>query len=354
MSGGLALVNGAGVAGLTSAHLLAARGWRVDCAPGSQAPGPVVVVGRPTADLLLELWQADETLFEGAHRLQGRVIHWEPGASSAFSPAPALAMPVDVLRARLAERARAAGVRFVAPGQVDPASYDRVVQAGGRAVSPDASLAFGRRRGVAASIKLTSHARTDRAVMESVPGGWLFLIPRGLGRGALQAVFAGDVADPGADLQRLLAHSRVMSLLIEEIVDDHAGFVAMPRLAAEPCTSRSIVVGDAAMTLDPMSGNGIGSGLKSALLAAAVLDAARRETVPQACFDHYAQRLRDAQRSHVRTCIDFYGRSAHAADWQEEIGRMSEALDRLPRDPDLSPFRLNNGRLDRVTATATT
>jgi len=107
-------------------------------------------------------------------------------------------------------------------------------------------------------------------------------------------------------------------------------------------------VGDAAMTLDPMSGNGIGSGLRSAILAAAVLDAARRETMPQACFDHYAQRLRDALRSHVRTCVDFYGRAANAADWRGEIGTMSEALDRLPSGPSLPAFMLNNGRLDRV------
>ena len=199
-----------------------------------------------------------------------------------------------------------------------------------------------------AAVKLTPRARTDRTVMESVVGGWLFLIPVGLGRGVLQAVFAGETAEPRTGLPMLLARSQAISPLVEEIVGDAAGFAAQPRLAATLCTSGSIAVGDAAMTVDPMSGNGIGNGLRSAILAAAVIDAVRRETAPQACFAHYAQRLQAAMRSHVQTCIDFYGRAAHASGWRDEIDAMNAALDRLPSGPDVLPFRLNNGRLDRV------
>lgn len=350
MNAGRALVCGSGVAGLTCAQLLAVRGWRVDCAPRPQPPGPIVVIGRPTADLVLELWHGDESLFAGAHRLQGRVVHWERAAAPDYAAAPALAMPVDILRARLAERARAAGVRFVASAHADPAHYDRIVQAGGREAASEGAIAFGGRRGVAAAVKLTPHARTDRTVMESVPGGWLFLIPQGLGRGAVQAVFAGKIAEPRTDLRMLLAHSRVMSTLVEEIVDEPAGFAAMPRLTMTPCTFRSIAVGDVALTLDPMSGNGVGSGLRSAILAAAVLDAADREPMPQACFDHYTRRLRDAMSGHVRTCIDFYGRAKYAADWHGEIDAMVEALHRLPSEPDVPSFVLNHGHLERVPA----
>jgi flavin-dependent dehydrogenase len=310
-----------------------------------QARGPVVVVGQPTADLLLELWQADETLFGGAHRLKGRVIQWEGAASPSHSAAPAVAMPVDVLRQRLVDCGKAAGVRIVAPRQADPDEYDLVVLAGGRELVSEGSIAFGRRHGVVASVKLSPRARTDRTVMESVPGGWLFLIPVGLGRGVMQAVFAGE---PHADLPQLLVHSQAIRPLVEEIRDDAAGFAAQPRLAATLCTSRSIAVGDAAMTLDPMSGNGIGNGLRSAILAAAVIEAAGRETAPQACFDHYTRRLHTAMRSHVQTCVDFYARAAHASDWRGEIDAMNAALDRLPPAPDVLPFMLNNGRLDRV------
>ena len=346
MSPARILVSGSGVAGLTVARLLAARGWPVDCVPLCRTHGPIVVIGQPTADLLLELWQADETLFGGAHCLQGRVIHWEGGPSPAHSPAPAMAMPVGLLRERLVERSVAAGVRIVA-SEIDPMDYGWVVRAGGRDAASEGAIAFGRRRGIVASAKLTPLARFDRTVMESVPGGWLFLIPLGLGRGVVQAVLSGTV-EPDADLPMLLEHSQVISPLIEDVADDSASFAARPRLAATLCTSRSIAVGDAAMTLDPMSGNGIGNGLRSAILAAAVIEAAGRETTAEACVDHYGQRLRNAMRAHVRTCVDIYARAAHAFDWQGEIDAMNEALDRLPSGPDVLPFRLDNGRLHRV------
>ncbi len=344
-----ALVSGSGIAGLTCARLLAAHGWRVDCTPGPPAPsGPVVVISHPTADLLLQLWDADDGLFAGAHRLRGRAIHWEETTSAAHAVAPALAMPVDILRARLFERAQAAGLEVVAPQPLDPARHDWRVEAGGReAVAPE-SIAFGRRCGAMASVKLAPRARTDRTVMESVPGGWLFLIPQGLGRGALQAVSAGEPAEAPTRLRRLLARSQVIAGFVEEIVGDAFGFAAMPRLATAPCTSRSIVVGDAALTLDPMSGSGIGSGLRSAILAAAVLDAAGRDALSQACFDHYTRRLRDTMRSHVRTCIDFYDRAEHAADWRSEIDAMVDALERLPDGPSGPSFMLNHGHLERV------
>jgi flavin-dependent dehydrogenase len=306
------------------------------------------VLSRATADLLLQLWQADDRLFLGAHWLRGRTIYWQETGVAAHLEAPACAMPVDVLRARLLERAQAAGLAFVAPQPLETSRYDWRVQAGGReAVTPE-SIVFGHRHGVMASVKLTPRARTERTVMESVPGGWLFLIPLGLGRGALQAVSAGPSVNAATALPQLLARSRAMSVLVEEIVSEPTSFAAMPRLAMAPITSRSVAVGDAALTLDPMSGSGVGGGLRSAILAAAVVEAAGRDAMPQACFDHYTRRLRDTMRSHVRTCIDFYERAEHAAEWRSEIAAMADALEHLPDGPAAPPFMLNHGRLERV------
>jgi flavin-dependent dehydrogenase len=122
----------------------------------------------------------------------------------------------------------------------------------------------------------------------------------------------------------------------------------MPCLAVTPCTSESIAVGDAAGALDPLSGNGLGSGLRTAILAAAVLDAAGRKSTSQACFDHYTRRLRDTMRSHVRSCVDFYRRIAYASAWRIEVGAMIEALHRMPLGPDAPTFLLNHGRLDQL------
>ena len=137
---------------------------------------------------------------------------------------------------------------------------------------------------------------------------------------------------------------------VEDIVGDPVGFAAMPRLAVAPCTLGAIAVGDAALALDPLSGIGVGSGVRSAILAAAVLGAAARDAAPQEFFDHYTRRLRGSMRSHVLSCVEFYSQAACAADWRAEIGAMIEALHRLPAERDAPQFRLDHGRLDRMPA----
>lgn len=343
-----ALVLGAGIAGLTCAWRLRAHGWRVDCVASDGPPGPVVILDRATADLVLELWQGDETLFAGAHRLHGRIVRWEHATTPTCVDAPALAMPVDVLAARLADRARAAALRFVAPERADPARYAWVVQAGGRDAMPAGAIEFGRRRGVAVPIRLTPRARTDRTSIESVPGGWLFVIPQGLGCGTLQAVFRGGTSDPRAELRNQLARSSATSELVEDVIGEPTRFSAMPRLALVPCAQGTIAVGDAAISLDPLSGSGLASGMRSAILAAAVLDAAARDAAPQPYFDHYTRRLRDSMRRHVLSCIELYSQAACASDWRAEIDAMTEALRRLPAEKDTPRFRLDHGRLDRM------
>lgn len=346
MSRGSALVLGCGVAGLTCALLLHARGWRVDCSLRPAVPGPVVTLNQLTANLLLELWEADEGLFEGAHQLLHRITRWEP-AAPAYRPMPALAMPVNTLAQRLAERATRAGLCFVVSEPADAAGYDWIVRAGGDAFSGEA-VAFGQRRAITLSVKLARRAAADCAVIEAVPGGWLFVIPQGDGHGTLQAVSARPTMEPRNDLSALLAQSRLGSTLIEEIGDDMAVYPAMPRLAVVPCVAGSIVVGDAAVAFDPLSGTGLGNGLRTAILAAAVLEAAGRGRTPDIYFDHYTRRLRDSMRDHVRSCIGFYRRVAYAESWNAEVTTMNEALHRLPSGPDAPAFMLDRGRLKRV------
>ena len=349
MTGRRALILGGGVAGLTCARLLSARGWSVDCVGGAKKPGPIVIVNDLSASLLVELWDADETLFAGAHCLEGRLTRWESSAALAYLTAPAFVIPIDVLVSRLADRVLAAGLRFVEQDDVQSENYDWIIHAGGRDTAFGKHIAFGHRKGIALSVMLTTSAPSDSAVVESVPGGWVIVIPQGKRRGTLQAVFSEHIIDPLEQLHSRLANSRFASTLVEEIADGPTSFVAMPGLSLTPCVPHSIAVGDAAIALDPMSGNGIGSGLRTAILASAVLDAAQRSKKPQVYFDHYTWRLHTAMRNHVNNCINFYGRAAYASSWCSEIHAMRTALPQI-----ISPgldgpaFKLNRDRLECV------
>src|SRR5262249_11097852 len=145
-----------------------------------------------------------------------------------------------------------------------------------------------------------------------------------------------------------LARARIASSFVKEILGKPTSFAAMPRLAITPCKSRSIAVGDAALALDPLSGNGIGSGLRSAILASPVLEAAGKGEKLNALLDHYTWRLRDAMHAHVRNCVQSYSRSIHASYWHREIDAMNKALRRVRSPSNRPSFVLNYGRLDRV------
>src|SRR5262249_23532652 len=117
----------------------------------------VVVIGWPDARLLLELWQTDEALFKSAHRLQGRVVHWELGPAPSLSPAPALVMAIDDLTRILADRVGAAGAYLVDAAHVETTGYDWVIQAGGRGAMAQASIDFGRGCGPRQACAMRAH-----------------------------------------------------------------------------------------------------------------------------------------------------------------------------------------------------
>jgi flavin-dependent dehydrogenase len=82
-----------------------------------------------------------------------------------------------------------------------------------------------------------------------------------------------------------------------------------PALADPISSGKRLSVGDAALALDPLRGDGIGFALRGALLAQAVL--ARIDA-----------RLRRAFVSHVRGCREHYKAARNAEIWRHEVAEM--------------------------------
>ena len=95
-----------------------------------------------------------------------------------------------------------------------------------------------------------------------------------------------------------------------------------PGLSERLIATHHIRVGDAAMALDPLRGDGSGFALRGALLAQAVIAAINAGLAREACFEHYEQRLQNVFLSHLRGCSAHYRTARYASIWEHDIAAM--------------------------------
>ena len=318
-----ALVAGHGVAALACAQLLGRRGWTVGLQGDSPGAGPTLVLGASTCDLLRHVFGDD--VLAGAHRLAGRRVAWGRGAEPLAVAHPSLVIDQARLLASLRGAMTPGACR--AHGDRPP---DWLVDAGGRSSPVTATVAnarrrtLGRRALIASDVTLTRRAPRDTSLVETVPGGWLFLAPRGADAALLQAMLPAPPAEPATALAGLLAESRLVAPAIAGRTGQTTVFSAAPRISAPLCGPGWIAVGDAAIALDPICGDGTGHGLRAALLAAAVLDAGAAQSDG---LRHYEVRTRKAWLDHVDACVAFYSGGWTSELWSAEIAAMTAERD---------------------------
>ena len=310
-----ALVIGAGVAGLTAAHLLRARGWTVAASGTPRASFGTILLRETTARLLLAIWgDTDGTLLRGARRLRGRRVRWgsEPEARVAQ---PAYAIELATLVSSLAER-----VGGGAPDAADTCAW--TLAATDDAASPlGPARRYGVRRAWIADVALSPLAPRDEAVLEGVDGFWFMQLPDRSGRGTLQAVAARASDVPPFD--DLLVRTRLMRDLVGEVRAQAGPFPCMPRLRGPAAGSRTVAVGEAALACDPLCGDGVGHALRGAVAAASSLQAIAIGAPAGDALRRYDAGLAFAMRRHLAACIAHY--EAAEGGWDAEIAAMRNA-----------------------------
>jgi flavin-dependent dehydrogenase len=98
-----------------------------------------------------------------------------------------------------------------------------------------------------------------------------------------------------------------------------------PRLAASLCGAGRLVVGESALALDPLRGDGSGFALRGALLAQAVLAAIEDGHGTAQYLAHYEKRLRSTFGGHLRGCSAHYRVARHSEIWARDIAAMDRA-----------------------------
>ncbi|HEX4167365.1 MAG TPA: hypothetical protein VHZ55_18015 [Bryobacteraceae bacterium] len=179
--------------------------------------------------------------------------------------------------------------------------------------------------------------------VESLDGGWLFLLPTCECTGSLIAV--GDSAT------ELLEHSRLVNPQIESLSAAGGRFAAYPRILDPLCAPGWLACGSAVMSFDPICGEGAGQAVREAILASALLEHWLNGHLLEGLLNHYSSRLLAGFLRHLVTCRRFYV-SAHSSEWwQAELTAIESGIEwtrrRLSELPK-SQYRLVDFALEPV------
>lgn len=341
---------GAGIAGLTCARVLVELGWQVELY-GAPPPGPPALLLTPmTRALLGDIWRG--LLIPELRTLAARSVTWSD-RSERLAREPSVVVDGPALVRELEARAHADGVRLVGNPSVpsrrrSPVRTNAIwtIEARGR----DARIArahyewSGRRHMLVATVGM---ARSDLARIKAIASGWVFVFPTEDGRGLVQVMLPGKPKLPERRLRELLYDAGwTHDVELDDAVDVRV-FTGAPRMLQAPYKTRWIAIGDAAMVLDPICGDGTGAALRGAVLAAAALDAIERARIgPRIALGHYRRRLRAAFVAHLAQCDRLYADAPFAGrGWMTERSRMAT----MPARVDAWPWRL---QLDRFQLTA--
>ncbi|MEH6374220.1 hypothetical protein V7793_07755, partial [Streptomyces sp. KLMMK] len=210
-------IAGSGLAELTCAWLLAARGHPVRLRPRPAGGPRPLLLGDDTLALLHALWgtEAADGPAADSHRLTHRHARWTPDRDSG-PPLPQPAAVVD--GARLARRllARLAD-RYPDAVPVLPVPSDAAVPQWTVTAAPPARESVyrtaGRRHLLAGEAPCVAVQDDTTARLERTDDAWLHLTPLGDGNALLQAMVPGPVEHPARHLARLLARSPLAARL---------------------------------------------------------------------------------------------------------------------------------------------
>jgi flavin-dependent dehydrogenase len=337
------LVIGNGIAGLSCAQLLANRGWEIEIWGEDRLTTPTLILNQIACNLLQDVWQLDPSFWNSCHRLYERRVCWGSDGEFSSMDEPSMVINGKSLNDRLwhhLSKKYHHQIHFhkspISIGNLDNLqhNFDWIIDAGGRQSLVAQKLgagdryAFGDRCILAQEVQLTNSAPEDIYWVETVPEGWLFLAPVGNNRAILQAMVP-LISEEAADLMALLLkQTRHIQQYISKISESIAIFAGFPQILQPLASKKYLAVGDAAFSVDPISGDGTGYAIRGAILATSIIDAIAAGLSSSDCLEHYSGRLETAFAAHLQQCLEYYRNGFASSLWQAEIERMQTEYNR--------------------------
>ena len=313
------ILKGDGIAAACAGRLLLDA--KMDCAlVAAERPKlAAILLGEQTQRLLQKIFLVDqdsEDLFSNFTRITRRIVLWGEAKNPVILPHAGVVVSEEELLKRLWQRV---------PNIGNVARTDESwIIACSRDAGEDNSIlewSYGTRKARFARVRLREGVEESACWVESVHAGWLFLLSLGEGMASLISV--------GGTAAELLDESRLVAPQIEVIVSESGQVASYPRLRRRLLDGRKIACGGAAMSFDPLCGEGAGNAAREAFLAAAVIQAAAAGGDVVFLGEHYTSRLVHGFKRHLEHCVQFYSSGGVGEFWQAEREALRKGLTEL-------------------------
>ena len=332
---GNAVVHGSGVTAACCIQALAENSFALAAPQTRQiAVGGTLLLSESTQALLCELFR-EPALFRNVPAIRKRIVAWGDGSSSVTLPHSAVMISENDLLVRLRQASH--------PVLCEPTETAWQVFCARGPGSTEAGQPIGSRTATFSKVTLSAGTEREACWMESVDGGWLFLMAAETESGWLIA--CGEAAEV------LLGQSRLIAPQIDSIGATSVPVATSPRIADCLGEPGWLACGTAAMMFDPVCGEGTGNAVREAILASAVVEAAARGEDVSALLQHYRSRLTLGFLRHLHLCAQFYGTGGTSPFWQEQMQATQRGIAMIAqRIQDLPPpvFRLRGFLLERL------
>jgi hypothetical protein len=304
-------IRGGGIAALCCRKLLGGQGVLL----GSDEPRPrlpAVLVSPSTQNLLTDVFQALD-LFAGFPLIRKRVVAWGRGEALELPHSGVVASEESILE-RL--RSRMPGENDGRAAEAGDPAWS-IVSAAPIAVA-STEMGFGSRRATVSEVQLGTAVERDTCWVESAEEGWLFLLATSDGVGSLITV--------GGPAERLFEQSGLVARQVQSVKSATAEFAAYPRILAELCGEGWLACGSAAMSFDPLCGEGAGNAVREAILACAAVRAILGGEPEKDVLEEYRLRLTLGFLRHLENCREFYAGRANSAFWTAEFAQIERGI----------------------------
>ena len=327
------LIQGDGVAAWCCNLLLRRAGFDVSLKSQSRVRLPAVMLSDAAVALIRDVFERDD-LFRASPRIVKRIVRW----GSAANP-----VALDHAAVVVSERELMEALGTPTPDDDAESVPDWTVIASRPLPSGTVEKRFGDRFATATPVELNNDAESEACWMESLPAGWLFLIT--------SAPDAGWMLSVGGPTEELMSQSRLIAPQIARRGPSTGTFPCAPRIISPLCGPGWLACGTAALTFDPICGDGTANAVREAILGAAVIAGFEDSGDPASLLAHYEARLTAGFRRHLELCLGFY-RSGGVGDWwrNEALALRNgiEWCDSRPAAKQAFQYRLAGFRLERV------
>jgi hypothetical protein len=343
-------VIGVGVSAASAAVSLRRFGFAVRLSGGAHHGNFPIALNGAAQFLIEHLWGTELLTGIPHHRLARRIVIWGAGKTRETQET---AMVVDA-----AGLASAMQEIFAADEPLNDTMNKAQSDSGAKSWTVDSTrqdlelawLTGGDRGALMVPVALSVQASPDALLIEAMDYGWMALVPTGPSTGALYAFSPPNTQDPNDMLDAWLAKSAAIRHGLDAITGPVTTFPTAPTFRIPPHDdARRLYIGSAAMTMDPLSGEGAAATIRTGHLAASLIAAHSRGETSERLRAFYCQRLAKAMSAHLDSLLALYSEAPFCQAWRSELRAMramsekihSAAVQYSPMDYTLTESGLN-------------